>query len=252
MPTMPRWPRSGSIASTTRYASEEEFFENDNWIADFAATLEPRPYTTREFLYLLGGHLWTTTGARRHPDRRLPRQRADLLPGDRRLVDRDGPVAGAAEEVRRRPHRHHRRHRRVGEHGHPPAADRVDRPRRRHAEELHQPGERAGRVLQPGRSAATGTRCRSSPTCRTSAAPPARASRRRRAGASWPPTRRKVSVQADATIALPLLASALADDGPAAAGPAQAAGLHPGVRVMTIDGQTVPHDRFEEVNESAV
>ena len=45
------------------YASEEEFFENDNWIADFAATLEPRPYTSREFLYLLGGHLWKTTGA---------------------------------------------------------------------------------------------------------------------------------------------------------------------------------------------
>src|SRR5687767_172583 len=43
-------------------ASEEEFIANDNWIADFAATLEPRPYTTREFLYQLGGHLWTTTG----------------------------------------------------------------------------------------------------------------------------------------------------------------------------------------------
>ena len=42
-------------------ASEEEFIENDNWIADFAATLELRPYTSREFLYQLGGHLWTTT-----------------------------------------------------------------------------------------------------------------------------------------------------------------------------------------------
>src|SRR6266576_3419582 len=27
------------------FASEEEFCENDVWIADFAATLEPRPYT---------------------------------------------------------------------------------------------------------------------------------------------------------------------------------------------------------------
>src|ERR671913_2344382 len=44
------------------YASEEEFVGNDNWIADFATTLEPRAYTTREFLYLLGGHLWKTTG----------------------------------------------------------------------------------------------------------------------------------------------------------------------------------------------
>src|SRR6187431_2640767 len=44
------------------YASEAEFVANDIWIADFAATLEPRPYTTREFLYLLGGYLWKATG----------------------------------------------------------------------------------------------------------------------------------------------------------------------------------------------
>ena len=44
------------------YASEEEFCSNDAWIADFATTLETRPYTTREFLHLLGGHLWKTTG----------------------------------------------------------------------------------------------------------------------------------------------------------------------------------------------
>ena len=43
------------------YASEEEFISNDNWIADFACTLEKRPYTSREMLYLLGGHLWKTT-----------------------------------------------------------------------------------------------------------------------------------------------------------------------------------------------
>src|SRR6202163_1594179 len=42
-------------------ASEEEFIGNDNWIAGFATSLEARPYTTREFLYLLGGHLWKTT-----------------------------------------------------------------------------------------------------------------------------------------------------------------------------------------------
>src|ERR1700674_2804969 len=45
------------------YASEEEFCGNDNWIAAYAATLDERPYTTREFLYQLGGHLWGTTGA---------------------------------------------------------------------------------------------------------------------------------------------------------------------------------------------
>src|SRR5207244_10083784 len=43
------------------YASEEEFIGNDNWIADFAASIEPRPYTSREMLYHLGGHLWHTT-----------------------------------------------------------------------------------------------------------------------------------------------------------------------------------------------
>ena len=44
------------------YASEKEFVENDEWIADFAGGLEHRPYTSREFLYVLGRHLWDTTG----------------------------------------------------------------------------------------------------------------------------------------------------------------------------------------------
>lgn len=44
------------------YASEAEFCENDEWIAEFALTLERRPYTSREFLYRLGGHLWEQTG----------------------------------------------------------------------------------------------------------------------------------------------------------------------------------------------
>ena len=45
------------------YASEAEFCANDEWIAAFALTLERRPYTTREFLYRLGEHLWNETGA---------------------------------------------------------------------------------------------------------------------------------------------------------------------------------------------
>ena len=44
------------------YASEQEFCENDDWIADFVLTLERRPYTSREFLYKLGEHLWSATG----------------------------------------------------------------------------------------------------------------------------------------------------------------------------------------------
>jgi deoxyhypusine synthase len=43
------------------YASEDEFCENDEWIAAFALTLERRPYTSREFLFKLGEHLWETT-----------------------------------------------------------------------------------------------------------------------------------------------------------------------------------------------
>src|SRR5580765_6925908 len=43
------------------YASEEEFCENDVWIGDFVAGLEARPYTSREFLNLLGGYLWKET-----------------------------------------------------------------------------------------------------------------------------------------------------------------------------------------------
>jgi deoxyhypusine synthase len=40
-------------------ASEDEFCRNDEWIAAFVLKLERRPYTTREFLYKLGEHLWT-------------------------------------------------------------------------------------------------------------------------------------------------------------------------------------------------
>src|ERR671934_494885 len=40
------------------YASEDEFVDNDEWIAAFALTLERRPYTSREFLYRLGEDLW--------------------------------------------------------------------------------------------------------------------------------------------------------------------------------------------------
>jgi deoxyhypusine synthase len=44
------------------YASEEEFCDNDEWIAEFVLSLERRPYTSREFLHCLGEHLWKETG----------------------------------------------------------------------------------------------------------------------------------------------------------------------------------------------
>jgi hypothetical protein len=62
----------------------------------------------------------------------------------------------------------------------------------------------------------------------------------------------RVSVQSDATIAGPLLLSALASTAP----PLLAARVKPEFtlagRVMTVDGQTVPYERFEEVNAPAV
>jgi deoxyhypusine synthase len=43
-------------------ASEDEFCRNDEWIAAFVLKLERRPFTTREFLFKLGEHLWKETG----------------------------------------------------------------------------------------------------------------------------------------------------------------------------------------------
>ena len=44
------------------YVDEDEFVDNDHWIADFTSALEARPYTTREYLYQLRRHLWSETG----------------------------------------------------------------------------------------------------------------------------------------------------------------------------------------------
>jgi deoxyhypusine synthase len=44
------------------YASEDEFVDNDEWIAAFVLTLDRRPYSSRELLYRLGEHLWKETG----------------------------------------------------------------------------------------------------------------------------------------------------------------------------------------------
>lgn len=44
------------------FVCEDEFVDNDKWVAQFALGLERRPYTTRELLYLLGKRLWEDTG----------------------------------------------------------------------------------------------------------------------------------------------------------------------------------------------
>jgi len=43
------------------YADETEFIENDEWLAAFALSIERRPYTSRELLYRLGERLWKET-----------------------------------------------------------------------------------------------------------------------------------------------------------------------------------------------
>ena len=43
------------------YAKEDEFVDNDEWIAAFVLTHERRPITSREFLYRLGEYLWKET-----------------------------------------------------------------------------------------------------------------------------------------------------------------------------------------------
>jgi hypothetical protein len=59
-------------------------------------------------------------------------------------------------------------------------------------------------------------------------------------------------VQADATVALPILVSALASSAPKTLARRKAPAFTLASRVMTIDGQTVPSDRFEDRNEPSV
>ena len=62
----------------------------------------------------------------------------------------------------------------------------------------------------------------------------------------------RVSIQADATIALPLLASALADIDPHVLARRRKPVFTLASRIMTIDNQAISSDRFEARNESAV
>ena len=233
------------------YASEDEFVENDEWIADFALALERRPYTSREFLFRLGERLWTETGRdgiltsayRAGVPVFCPaladssigmgisqaRQR-DAAAGN---VDLIGDIIESANLVIRS-----RRTASVVLGGGTPknfinqASVQA---------EFYSPDVEGHRyALQivtdvPHFGGASGSSLEEAQ--------------------SWGKLATdsdKVSVQADATIALPILASALAST----AAPLLAARKKPTFtladRMMTVDGRTVPHERFEEVNESAV
>jgi deoxyhypusine synthase len=233
------------------YASEEEFVGNDNWIADFASTLETRSYTSREFLYLLGGHLWTTTGrdgiltaayranvpifcpAIADSSIGMGLSQARMKKAGTGYIDIIGDIVESANLIIRRP-----RTASVVLGGGTPKnfinqasvqaeffSDRVG-------------GHRYALQIVtdvPHFGGASGSSLEEAQSWGKLASDAA-----------------SVSVQADATIALPLLASALASSSQALVAERRPPIFMLASRVMTVDGQTVPSDRFEEVNESAV
>jgi deoxyhypusine synthase len=233
------------------YASEEEFIGNDNWIAAFASTLERRSYTSREFLHLLGQHLWETTkrdgiltaAYRANVPIFCPAiadssigmglsQARQKTPGAG-YIDIIGDIVESANLIIRRP-----RTASVVLGGGTPKnfINQASVQAEFYSDEVA--GHRYALQIVtdvPHFGGASGSSLEEAQ--------------------SWGKLSvesDKVSVQADATIALPLLVAALATS----AAPHLAARKRPAftlaARVMTVDGQTVPSERFEEVNEPAV
>jgi deoxyhypusine synthase len=233
------------------YASEEEFIANDAWIADFATTLEMRPYTTREFLYQLGRHLWDTskrdgilTAAYRANVPIFCPAIADssigmgLSQARQKLagaghIDIIGDVVESANIIIRRP-----RTASIVLGGGTPKnfINQASVQAEFYSPEVN--GHRyAVQIVTdvPHFGGASGSSLEEAQ--------------------SWgklATTSARVSVQCDATIALPLLVSALASTASAIVARRHTPVFALASRIMTIDGHTVPHDRFEEVNESAV
>jgi deoxyhypusine synthase len=233
------------------YASEEEFCSNDEWIADFAATLETRPYTTREFLHLLGGQLWKTTGrdgiltaayranvpifcpAIADSSIGMGLSQARQKKAGAGYIDVIGDIVESANLVIRRP-----RTASVVLGGGTPKnfinqasvqaefySDQVGGHRYalQIVTDVPHFGGASGSSLEEAQS--WGKLATDSP---------------------------RVTVQCDATIALPLLASALATTAPSLLAARAKPVFTLNGRVMTIDGQSVPNERFEEVNERAL
>jgi len=233
------------------FASEQEFIGNDIWIADFTATLEPRPYTTREYLHALGGHLWTTTGRdgiltaayRAHVPIFCPaiadssigmgisqaRQKSPAFGH----IDVIGDIVESANIVIRRP-----RTASVVLGGGTPK-NFINQATVQ--AEFYSPEVTGHRyALQivtdvphfGGASGSTLEEAQSWGKLATSSA--------------------RVTVSADATIALPILVSAMASTSQELLERRRRPEFTLGSRLMTIDGQPVSRERFEAVNESAV
>jgi deoxyhypusine synthase len=233
------------------YASEEEFCANDAWIADFAATIEARPYTTREFLHLLGGHLWKTTGrdgiltaayranvpifcpAIADSSIGMGLSQARQKKAGAGYIDIIGDIVESANLVIRRP-----RTASIVLGGGTPKnfINQATVQAEFYSDQVG--GHRYALQIVtdvPYFGGASGSSLEEAQSWGKLATDSA-----------------KVSVQCDATIALPILVSALATSAP----PLLAKRVVPiftlAGPVMTIDGQTVPHERYEEVNESAL
>ena len=233
------------------YASEQEFIENDEWIAAFAGGLERRPYTSREFLYRLGEHLWTTTGGEgiltaayrasvpifcpgiADSSLGMGLSQARHVDGTAGHVDVIGDVIESANLVIRKP-----RTASVVLGGGTPKnfinqasvqaelfSDKVGG--HRYALQIVTDVPHFG-----GASGSSLEEAQSWGKLATDSA--------------------KVSVQCDATIALPLLASALATTSSSLLADRRKPVFTLAGRIMTVDGHTVPSERFEEVNAPAV
>ncbi len=233
------------------YADEEEFIGNDVWIAEFAVTLEHRPYTTREFLYQLGGHLWKETKrdgiltaayranvpifcpaiADSSIGMGLSQARQKIAAAGH--IDIIGDIVESANIIIRRP-----RTASVVLGGGTPKnfINQASVQAEFYSSEVT--GHRYALQIVtdvPHFGGASGSSLEEAQSWGKLSTDSAR-----------------VSVQADATIALPLLASALASTAPAVLARRKTPLFTLASRDMTIDGQVVSRDRFEEMNESAV
>jgi len=233
------------------YASEDEFIQNDNWIAQFASTLERRPYTSREFLHLLGGHLWNTTKregiltaayrasvpifcpAIADSSIGMGLSQARQKVAGTGYIDIIGDIVESANLIIRRP-----RTASIVLGGGTPKnfINQASVQAEFYSDEVG--GHRYALQIVtdvPHFGGASGSSLEEAQ--------------------SWGKLSvesDKVSVQADATIALPMLAAALVTTGAELAARRRRPIFSLTSRVMSVDGQTVSGDRFEEVNESAV
>jgi deoxyhypusine synthase len=233
------------------YADEEEFIGNDNWIADFAASLELRPYTTREFLHRLGGHLWDATGrdgiltaayranvpifcpAIADSSIGMGLSQARQKKAGAGFIDIIGDIVESANLIIRRP-----RTASVVLGGGTPKnfINQASVQAEFYSPEVG--GHRFALQIVtdvPHFGGASGSSLEEAQSWGKLATDAAR-----------------VSVQADATVVLPMLASALAATAPPILARRKAPVFSLASRVMTVDGHTVPTDRFEDVNEPAV